>query len=198
MSQPNKGIILIMKTKFIEEEIKYTGEELAPHWIYKNFHLQGDAIVAFCGECEVKLTEMVDIEDVINNEPIYSKNMLSLIVEHFNIGLIEGVTRQRLLICIIKEVLESKLGWNIRVLRSGDDLFIDKKKLSVSIATKSLTSVLIHIGLNIDATGAPVSAIGLSRDLHIFDTKEFAQEIMVRYSEEIDDIILASTKVIGR
>ena len=31
--------------------------------------------------------EMVDIEDVINNEPIYSKLMLSFISEQFNIWL---------------------------------------------------------------------------------------------------------------
>lgn len=187
-----------MKTKFIEKETKYTGEELAPHWIYKNFHMQGDSIVAFVGECEVKLTEMVDIEDVINDEPIYSKSMLSFIIEHFNIGLVEGVIRQRLLICIIKEVLESRLAEKFKVIRSGDDIFIEGKKLSVSIATKSLTSVLIHVGLNVDPTGAPVAAIGLSRDLDILDIREFSEEVMVKYSEEIEDIILASTKVIGR
>lgn len=184
-----------MQTKFIDKEIKYTGSELSPHWIYKKFHLQGDAIVAFNGECEVKLTEMVDIEDVINDEPIYSKSMLSFIVEHFNIGLIEGVTRQRLLICIIKEALE-KSGIN-NVIRNGDDLFVNGKKLSVSIATKSLTSVLIHVGINIDPTGAPVEAIGLDF-LKISDIKGFAKEIMVKYSQEINDIILASTKVTGR
>lgn len=184
-----------MHTKFIEQETKYTGSELAPHWIYKKLHLQGDAIVAFKGECEVKLTEMVDIEDVINDEPIYSKSMLSFIVEHFNIGLIEGVTRQRLLICIIKESLE-KLGVN-NVIRSGDDLFVNGKKLSVSIATKSLTSVLIHTGINIDPTGAPVEAIGLDF-LKISDIEGFAKEIMVKYSQEINDIIYASTKVTGR
>ena len=75
-----------MKTLYIDNEIKYIGSQLAPHWIYKNFNIQGDAIVAFCGECDVKLTEMVDIEDVINNEPIYSKYMLSFISEQFNIG----------------------------------------------------------------------------------------------------------------
>lgn len=187
-----------MHTKFIDKEIKYTGEELAPHWIYKKFHLQGDSIVAFCGECEVKLTEMVDIEDVINNEPIYSKNMLSFIVEHFNIGLIEGVVRQRLLICIIKETLENLLTSHAsRLTRSGDDLFIDGKKLSVSIATKSLTSVLMHVGINIDPSGAPIDAIGLNF-LKILEIKGFAQTVMVKYSQEIDDIILASTKVIGR
>lgn len=189
-----------MQTKFIEQKIKYTGSELSPHWIYKKFHLQGDAIVAFMGECEVKLTEMVDIEDVINDEPIYSKSMISFIVEHFNIGLIEGVTRQRLLICIIKEVLENLFAIHhtpFTIARKGDDLFVNGKKLSVSIATKSLTSVLIHVGINIDPTGAPVEAIGLDF-LKISDIQGFAKEIMVKYSQEINDIILASTKVTGR
>lgn len=184
-----------MHIKLIEQNIKYTGLELSPHWIYKKFKLQSDAIVAFCGECEVKLTEMVDIEDVINDEPIYSKNMLNFIIEHFNISLVEGIFRQRLLITIIKEALEKLSGVN--VLRSGDDLFLDNKKLSISIATKSLTSVLIHVGINIDPTGAPVEAIGLN-SLNIANINDFANEVMVKYSQEIDDIILASTKVIGR
>ncbi len=183
-----------MKTKLIEHEIKYEGWQLSPHWIYKNFKIQGDAIVAFVGECEVKLTEMVDIEDVINNEPIYSKSMLSFISEQFNVGLIEGVFRQRLLICTIKEALE-KRGY--KITRSGDDLFFDDKKLTVSIATKSVNSVLIHTGININSAGAPVKASGLVSELGLSDIKYFAREIMDMYSQEIDDIILASTKVRG-
>ncbi len=183
-----------MLNKLIDEEIKYIGSQLQPHWIYKNFKMQGDAIVAFIGECEVKLTEMVDIEDVINNEPIYSKSMLSFITEQFNINLVEGVFRQRLLICIIKELLEKR---GIFVVRNGDDLMIDGKKLSVSIATKSTTSILIHTGLNIDSEGAPVKASGLTSDLGITDIKEFAKEVMEAYAEELKDIELASTKVRG-
>lgn len=183
-----------MKTLFIENEIKYIGSQLAPHWIYKNFKIQGDVIVAFVGECEVKLTEMVDIEDVINNEPIYSKYMLSFITEQFNVELVEGVFRQRLLVTCIKEALERR-GFFVR--RNGDDLFVNDKKLSVSIATKSMTSVLIHTGLNILSDGAPIPVSGLGSDLGIEDIKEFAQEIMQKYSDEIEDIILASTKVRG-
>ena len=183
-----------MKTKLIEEEIKYIGSQLAPHWIYKNFKLQGDAIVAFIGECEVKLTEMVDIEDVINNEPIYSKLMLSFITEQFGVELVEGVFRQRLLICIIKELLEKRGHFAVR---NGDDLMINNRKLSVSIATKSTTSILIHTGLNILSEGAPVKASGLTSELGIEDVREFALEVMKRYSEEIEDIKLASTKVRG-
>ena len=183
-----------MHTKLIEKEIKYIGSQLAPHWIYKNLKLQGDAIVAFIGECEVALTEMVDIEDVINNEPIYSKSMLSFITEQFNVNLVEGVFRQRLLICIIKELLEAR---GIFVVRNGDDLMIDGRKLSVSIATKSTTSILIHTGLNILSEGAPVKASGLTSELGISDIKEFALEVMKRYAEELEDINLASTKVRG-
>jgi len=183
-----------LKTKFLDENIKYEGWQLCPHWIYKNFKIQGDATVAFVGECEVKLTEMVDIEDVINNEPIYSKLMLSFISEQFNVGLVEGVFRQRLLICTIKEALEKR---GFKITRNGDDFFFEGKKLTVSIATKSATSVLIHTGVNIISDGAPVRASGLSSELGITDIKELAQEIMKNYAEEINDIILASTKVRG-
>ena len=183
-----------MKTKFIHDEVKYIGSQLAPHWIYKNYKIQGDAIVAFIGECEVKLSEMVDIEDVINNEPIYSKSMLSFITEQFGVDLVEGVFRQRLLICIIKELLEER---GIFVVRNGDDLMINGRKLSVSIATKSMTSILIHTGLNILSENAPVAASGLTSELGINDIEEFAREVMKRYSEEIEDIKLASTKVRG-
>ena len=183
-----------MQTKFIDEEIKYIGSQLQPHWIYKNFKIQGDAIVAFIGECEIKLTEMVDIEDVINNEPIYSKLMLSFITEQFNINLVEGVFRQRLLICIIKELLEKR---GIFVVRNGDDLMIEGAKVSVSIATKSTTSILIHTGLNIISEGAPVKASGLTSELGITDIKEFARDVMNAYTEELKDIELASTKVRG-
>lgn len=183
-----------MKIKYIDDEVKYIGSQLAPHWIYKNYNMQGDSIVAFCGECEVKLTEMVDIEDVINNEPIYSKSMLSFITEQFNVNLVEGVFRQRLLICIIKEELEKR---GVFVVRNGDDLMIEGAKLTVSIATKSQTSVLIHTGINILSEGAPVKACGLTSELGIVDIKEFANTIMQRYSDEIEDIVLASTKVRG-
>ncbi len=183
-----------MKTLLIDENVKYEGWQLAPHWIYKNYKIMGDAIVAFKGECEVKLTEMVDIEDVVNNEPIYSKNMLSFITEQFNVELVEGVFRQRLLICTIKEALEKR---GFIVSRNGDDLFVCGKKLTVSIATKSLTSVLIHTGINIDSNGAPVAACGLENDLGITDIDEFANEIMTRYADELTDIVMASTKVRG-
>ena len=182
-----------MNTLFIDSEIKYDGAQLCPHWIYKKFNLLGDSIVSFVGEVEVKLTEMVDIEDVINNEPIYSKKMLNFIIEQFNLELETMVCYQRLFISVIKEVLEEM---NFFVTRDGDDLFFDNRKLSVSIATKSTTSCLIHTGLNIIKEGAPVSASDLS-EIGIKDIKEFAQKIMQKYKNELESIKGAVCKVRG-
>ena len=171
-----------MQTLFIDKEIKYIGSQLAPHWIYKNFHILGDAIVAFVGEVDVKITEMVDIEDVINNDSIYSKKMLNFIIEEFNGPLEQMVYTQRLFMSIIKEIIEKR---GKKVSRDGDDLFFDNRKLSVSIATKSITSCLIHSALNIIKDGAPISASDLS-EMGIIDIKEFALEIMQKFKEETE------------
>jgi hypothetical protein len=156
----------------------------------------GDAIVAFIGECDVNLTHMVDIEDVINNEPIYSKKMLNFIEENFNSSLIEMVYKQRLLVTITKEVIEKNYP-SVKISRNGDDLFVNGKKLSVSIATKSITSTLIHFGLNIVADGAPVKASDLTIDVGVDDIKTFAERILQAYKDEISDINFAVSKVRG-
>ena len=185
-----------METLFIDKEIKYTGAELSPHWIYKNFNIMGNAIVAFVGECEVNLNHMVDIEDVIHNEPIYSKKMLNIIEENFNSSLTEMVYKQRLLVTITKELIEKNYP-AVKITRNGDDLYVNDKKLSVSIATKSITSALIHFGLNITAEGAAVNAADLTNDVGIKDIKQFATDLLYLYKNEILDINLAATKVRG-
>ena len=190
-----------MQSLFIEKEIKYIGSQLSPHWIYKNFHILGDAIVSFIGEMDVKITEMVDIEDVITDSPIYSKKMVSFIIEQFGISLSECVVRQRFLICIIIEELRKILGDKYKIRRSGDDIFVNidgkDKKLSVSIATKSTTSALIHTGLNIDPEGAPIDACGLSTDLGITNFEKKKKNVMRRYIEEDTEILEATCKVRG-
>lgn len=182
-----------MKTIFFDKEITYTGRELSPHWIYKNSGLQGSAIAAFIGPVKVELTEMVDIEDVLNNEPISSDKMLNFIIEDFEVCLSNMVSRQRLFICIIKEVLEE---YGISVLRRGDDLFYEGRKLSVSIATKSLTSTLVHTALNIVNTGTPIEVAGLG-ELGIVDIKEFANRVLEKFASEVHDMDFAKTKVRG-
>ncbi len=109
--------------------------------------------------------------------------------------------RQRLLIFVILEELYKTLENEFEIKRNGDDIFVEidgkYKKLSVSIATKSITSGLIHTGLNINPEGAPVDACGLLTDLKITDIKTFAQNIMTGYIEENKRIKNAACKVRG-
>jgi hypothetical protein len=186
-------------TKYLgaERVFAYDGHQLAPHWIYRHYDLLGDAIVAWRGECDVKLSEMVDIEDVKANAPIYSPEMVHFIAEFFDLDLEKTVYRQRLLIVTAKEFLEERVSQ--RVERRGDDLYLSRPrdgqrgKLSVSIATTSATSTLIHTGFNVVSEGTPVPTVGLN-DLGIAPD-EFAQAVLERYRAEVEDIWLARCKV---
>jgi len=181
-----------MNTKLIENEIKYTGEELRSHWIYNSFKISGDTIVAFIGECEVNIEHMVDFEDVINNEPIYSPLMVNFIAEFFTLDLKRIIGFQRLLICNIKETLE-ELCPGMIFKRSGDDIFFDNRKMSVSIATLSPVSCLIHTGVNVVNENTPIPTSCL-KELSIAP-EIFAERVMEKFKKEIEGIDFARVKV---
>jgi len=183
-----------MQVKYIKKTLTYTGRELSSLFAYKNFGLQGDSIVAFCGPAEVATADLVDQADVRARAFIYSPAMVHFIAESFNLNLPENVYRQRLYMAAIKETLET-LQPKGRYLRRGDDIFVKNKKLSVSIATLSPVSALIHIGINIDAAGAPVPAIGL-RDLGIAPGL-FIPAVLKKLAAEEQEIALARCKVRG-
>lgn len=182
---------------FTESPIVYTGHQLAPHWIFRNFDLLGHAMVAFTGACRVELSEMVDLADVKEEAPICSPLMLHFIAEFFDTSLELAVYRQRLLIVTAKESLEEMTGQPIR--RDGDDLYARRSadetggKLSVSIATAGPTSTLIHTGFNIETEGTPVPTVSLN-DLAV-DVNKFAVQMLRRYADEIHHIWLARCKV---
>jgi uncharacterized protein len=186
-----------MKCQLITQPMPYTGDALANHWIYRNFGTLGDAVVAFIGPCEVTPDRMVDLEDVLNNDSIYSRQMLHFIIELFEPSLREGVLIQRLFSSILQQKLNDLMG-DSAIERRGDDLFYQNtKKLSVSICTVSPTSILIHAGLNVESGGAPVEAAGLTNDLGLeqSDIEQFALNCMHALADEWKDIRMACCKV---
>ncbi len=173
--------------------ITYTGHQLSSLWAYRNFGLQGDSMVCFRGPCRVDFSEMVDVEDLLGKSPIYGSDMLHFIVEHFGESLEKGVLRQRLLIAIIKDALERP-----DLLRKGDDIYLGGRKLSISIATSSPVSVLIHAALNVVSGGTPVQAAGLF-DLGFKEEEilELGGRICSLYREETESVRMACCKVRG-
>ena len=179
-----------MKTLWVAEPIDYDGLQIHSLWAYRRFGLQGDSIVAFQGGCEIPFSNMVDLEDVRAKSRIASPLMLHFIVEHFDLDLQKAVLRQRLLAAIVRDELGSK------VRRDGDDLFLGRGKLSISIATLTPVSAKIHFGINIQRAtdvGVPTSALA---DLGVKPVP-FARKILGRYAAEEAGVQDARTRVRG-
>ncbi len=174
----------MIKSLLLKEPVDYDASQLHPHWIFRNYGILGDAIVAFVGEAHVKSHKMVNLTDVREKEYIYSPKMLNFIVEHFNTDLEMAIYRQLILIFAIKEELD---GYEVVVQRIGDDLYVERAKLSVSVATSSVVSTLIHVGLNVESHGTPVKTVGL-KELGISDISSFAEKVMLRYKRELERI----------
>lgn len=164
-----------------DKTILYDGSQLRPHWIYENTNLLGDTIVSFRGGCSISLDKMVDLEDRQGKKTIYSEDMLHFIFESFHFSLREMVLWQHLFAAIVMGMAASK-GKKLTCIRKGNDIYIDDKKLSISVATVSSISTLLHFGINISSENTPVPTISLN-DLE-FDVNLFAREVLAKLKEE--------------
>lgn len=201
-----------MKTKFIEENFSYNGDQLTSLYAYLNHRVQGDSIVCWRGPCDIPMDKIVDGQDLLEGSKIYSEDMLHFIIEIFDAKLMEMVLVQRLFCELVKdEVLKMSRG-KIQLERLGDDLYFrtdseitspptkDKDlKLNISIATMSPTSGLIHFGINVSSKNTPVKTYSLSEIAKIsnleFSASDWAQRLMSRLSIEWLDSKKATQKV---
>lgn len=181
-----------MKPIWIDEKICYDGTQLRSHWIYRKTNAPGDAIASFIGPADVPLANMVDLADVMNSENIFSKSMLHFIIEHFDCDLYLAIARQRLLASIAKDEIASRTAIS-SIRRNGDDIYDGDRKLSVSIATASPVSSLIHFAINIESEGTPVATRGLA-DYRI-DPRSFSDAVVKAYISELSGMETARCKV---
>lgn len=184
----------LLETSWTGRAIDYDGSQLRSHFIREEAGIMNDAVIGFMGSCDVSGDSLVDLEDAEAGSVIIAASMVHFIGEHFQCPLREGNFRLRLFVSIIKEAVE-QLSGGIEILRTGDDLYIAGRKLTVAIATVSPVSTLFHCGVNIDPEGAPVPAIGLE-ELGI-DYAELARLVLEKYSEECASIEMALRKVRG-
>ena len=106
---------------------------------------------------------------------------------------------------IFREILTEK---GIATRREGDDIFVGGRKLSISIASVSLSSAKIHFALNLEDKGTPddVATIGLY-DIKVDGQQVFNEDNLLelindtvsRFTDELETIEndISKTKVLG-
>ena len=152
--------------KHVDEIFEYDGSQINPSWAFQEFGIYGSSIVTWIGPVNITPDNLKDFADV--GLEIKSNYMINFICEFFDqqpTNMRIAYLRQRLLVMIFREILTE---YGIETKREGDDIFVDGGKLSISIASVSLSSAKIHFALNLEDKGTPdgVETIGL------FDIKD--------------------------
>jgi hypothetical protein len=181
-----------MKSKYVDHVLTYDGSQLRSLFAYETQGMLGDSILAWAGPCNITNANMKDGEDLFAGEKIYSEHMLHFIVEAFEVNLRTMVSLQRLLSSILKDVLVD-LKPELKIIRDGDDLYIDDNKLNISIASIGPVSAMIHCGINISSENTPVPTLGL-KDLGLREA-DVADLVLEKFSREYESIAIACRKV---
>jgi hypothetical protein len=170
-------------------------------WAFRQFRIKESSIVSWIGPMDIGKDHLVDFEDV--GLEIKGDKMLHFIIEQFDVQPADiklCYHRQRIFVMIIKDMLDN-LG--IKTYRNGDDLYFPKPsvngKLSVSIATCSVSSMKIHFALNLVESGTPdnIETAGLMEPyigIGMSEIQKFIDDICEIYINEILSIKMDITK----
>ena len=172
--------------------MKYDGHQLSPLWAYLQHGISGNSIVSWVGSCDIAFSEMVDGEDLIERSEIKGAEMLHFLIEVFDWNLKGAVGLQRLFASQVKDYLERNLH-ETKWQRKGDDLYFQKAKLSISIASCSAVSAQIHFAINITNKDTPVETCAL-KDFKL-QPQKVAVDLMKIFTKEFEEIVFASQKV---
>ena len=192
--------------KHVDEIFEYDGSQINPSWAFQEFGIYGSSIVTWIGPVNITPDNLKDFADV--GLEIKSNYMVNFICEFFDqqpTNMRVAYLRQRLLVMIFREILTE---YGISTKREGDDIFVENRKLSISIASVSLSSAKIHFALNMEDKGTPddVETIGLFdikvNGEHVFNNGNLLNlinETVSRFIDELETIEndISKTKVLG-
>ena len=173
---------------------------------YRNRVLPIGNIVAFRAPMKVEIDGMIDQEDVLKNEFIYSEDAINFLWEIPNLNAFGAIAYQRLFNTSLANVLQKYINKPIEV--DGDDLIVHaehdqggiiqpKGKCSVSITHVKDDAALGHTGINIKA-GKDAPSFAFSTNLSDDDADSFMKDVTELFYTMNDDIFVATTKIISK
>lgn len=187
----------------------YDGELLHNRFAYKFFRektLPIGNIITFRSPMLVEADGMIDSEDIIKNEFIYSDDAINFLWEIPCLNDPFGaVAWQRLFNTNVANILSSKYV-QAPIEVDGDDLIVHKEheqggihqqkgKCSVSITYVRDGVSLGHTGINIHA-GEKAPDHAFSTELDNLQISQFQREVVDMFYQMNDDMFLATTKTI--
>ncbi|WP_413587388.1 DUF366 family protein [Bdellovibrio sp. HCB274] len=185
-----------MEMHFIEKKFAYDGSQLHSLFAYLEHGKLGPSIVSWVGQCDIPAAHMVDGEDLLANAVIAGDEMLHFIIEVFDRDLFSGVALQRLFAAIARDYVQKHGAAYLKLdvlIRDGDDIYWGDRKLSISIATRSPVSTMVHFAMNVTNEGTPVKTACLG-DFKL-DPRKTAQDLMALFKQEFQSITVATQKV---
>ena len=186
----------------------YDGNLIHSRFAYKYFRdktLPIGNIVAFRAPMHVEAAGMIDTEDILAGDFIYSDDAINFCWEIPNLCPLGAVAFQRLFNTQIANILSQQfIKKPIEV--DGDDLIVHaqhtqggivqpKGKASVSITVSKNNVALGHTGINITA-GKKAPAFAYSTGLTDEQATKFMEEIVKTFYALSDDLFIASSKVL--
>ncbi len=166
----------------VPEPMEMTIDAMRPHWALKKFDLWGDSMVIFRGPMNIKPDEGIDLKEFKRGTVFPKGDILHFIIEHFNDELEKGVLRQNILVSIAEEKLAHRIGSSQKILRWGDDLYDEDRRLTLTAVAPTLVSVKIHLGICIDAD-EDAGFAGISE--YSLDPNELGEVIGNQYRADI-------------
>jgi hypothetical protein len=190
----------------INDQKIYDGSFIHKRFAYKYFRdktLPIGNIVSFVAPVEVTLN-LIDLEDSLEKDYIYSESMVNFCWEIPNLDPFGAVCFQRLFNTSIANILYKQINKPIEM--KGDDIMIHadhnqggvhqtKGKASVSITYSKDNVAIGHTGVNVVA-GKKAPAFAFSTNLTPDQTIKFQNDVMHQFYSMVDNIFIATTKVI--
>jgi hypothetical protein len=192
----------------VEDIDVYDGNLIHSRFAYKFFKdrvLPIGNIIGFRAPMHVETEGMIDEEDIINGEYIYSDDAMNFCWEIPNLCELGAVAFQRLFNTQVGNLLSTQY-LNIPIEIDGDDLIVHKEhnqggiiqqkgKCSVSITYSKNGTAIGHTGINVTA-GKKAPAHAFSTNLNEEDSQSFMKDVVAMFYTMVDDMFIATTKVI--
>lgn len=185
----------------------YDGDIIHDRFAYTFFRnkvLPIGNILAFRAPMLVEADGMIDKEDILKNEFIYSDDAINFCWEIPGLDAFGAVAYQRLLNTQIANILYKYIKAPIEM--DGDDVIVHKEheqhgivqpkgKCSVSITYCKNFAALGHTGINVKA-GRRAPAHAFSTNLTDNQVESFMKEVIDMFYGLNDDMFIATTKII--